>query len=167
MKFYGEKGLLLSKDWDDASHFVALVGNWFDVFNSKVFHDRKSSRNAFASLENQNSVLNDMIKTAVNMRVYGSNSLYQFQKGLVISSQSLLKLYEMVKANFGISYLLTSRINQDALEHFFACLRQMWTCHNNPSTLFVKYRVRAHLLGKGIELAGSGYNSEAKCSAKI
>ena len=53
---------------------------------------------------------------------------------------------------FYVSYVLRSRINQDGLEHYFACLRQMGIGHNNPSDLFVKYRIRAHLLGKVIAL---------------
>lgn len=98
--------------------------------------------------------------TAKSMRVCGSKSLYQFQKGPVILSQSLPKLYEMLKERYNISYILTYRLNQDGLEHLFAYLQQMGASYDQPTLVSFTYRVRTHLLGKKSVLVGSSYNSE-------
>ena len=98
LKFYGEKSHLKCKNWEATSNFILLADSWFDFFNSKLPVDLKCSRNGYSiSLEKQNQVLHEMIETATTMKVCGSNKRYQFQKGLVISSQSLMKLYDMVK----------------------------------------------------------------------
>ena len=47
----------------------------------------------------------------------------------------------------------TYRLNQDGLEHFFGCIRQMGACHQHPSPVAFKHRVRSHLLGKDALLA--------------
>lgn len=47
-----------------------------------------------------------------------------------------------------MAYLLTHRINQDGLEHFFSCVRQMGACYEHPSPLSFKHRVRSHLVYK-------------------
>ena len=164
LQYFGSKGLFLDKHWEKTSQFISLTDSWFDLFNSRVPRDRKISRNAYGlNLENQNEILKCMTETVKSMKVIGSKSLYPFQKGLLVSSESLPKLQEMVKEKFDISYLLTYRLNQDGLEHFFACLRQMGACYQHPSAVAVKHRVRSHLLGKDSYLMGSKYNTESDC----
>lgn len=163
LKFFGEQGLLKSRDWECTSHFIGLSDSWYDLFNSKRPRDRKKSRDAYGlHLDAQKKVLEEMINVANSMRVQGRNksSLFQFQKGLIVSSQSLLGLYDMLKDKYGINYILTYRLNQDIIEHFFGCLRQMGVCHQHPSPVDVKYRIRKYLLGKNTDLMGGNYNTE-------
>lgn len=35
LKCLGEMGPLQSQDWEEASEFVAIVDEWFDLFNAK------------------------------------------------------------------------------------------------------------------------------------
>ncbi len=73
--------------------------------NSRVLFDRKPSRNAYGiQLAQQDSVLEEMITIAKSMKITGRNHLYQFQRGLVVSSQALQNLYEMVKEKYGLTY---------------------------------------------------------------
>lgn len=165
LEYFGRKGLLKDKDCESTSHFIGLADKWFDLFNSRVPYDVKSSRNAYGlALHTQNKVLEDMMYTAKTMRVCGSKSMYAFQRGLIISCASLPRLMEMVQTKYSISYILTYRLNQDVLEHFFACLRQMGVCHTHPSPVAVKHRIRSHLLGKNMALMGNNYNIEGKCN---
>lgn len=161
LNFFGEQGLLKSKDWETTSSFILLADKWFDLFNSRVPLDReKSSRHGYGkNLEKQNETLTQMIQTIQKMRVRGKNFLYQFQKGIIMSSKSLNKLYEMLNEKYNVTYLLTYRLNQDCLEHFFCCLRQMGGNNDNPSPVQIKYRVKKYLLGKEIALMGCGYNT--------
>lgn len=120
--------------------------------------DVKISINAYGlNLEKQNQILHDMLATAKSMKVCDSNKLYQFQKGLIISSQSLMKLYDMVRVNHNISYIMTYRLNQDALEHFFASVRQMGATYEHPSPFSFKYRIRSHIVHKESALVGNRY----------
>lgn len=161
LKHFGEQGLLKSTDWDDTSKFIALVDAWFDLFNSKAPHDKKDSRVAYGiRLKEQNHVLQTMMTTMNNVKVGNKNNMYPFQKGILVSCQSLLKLYQFLNAKFGLDYILTYRLNQDGLEHFYGYLRQMGSSHQHPSAVQVKFRLRAYLLGKNCELVGSNYNTE-------
>ena len=44
-----------------------------------------------------------------------------FQTGIIVSIQSVRHLYHELRAE-GISYLLTSKVNQDALENIFSSI---------------------------------------------
>ena len=152
---------LLSKNWEETNNFIALIDLWFDLFNSRVPYDEKQSRNVHGLiLQQQNHTLQEMVNTAHSMRVYYKKDLYPLQKGRIISSLSLPKLYDMVQNIYGLSYLLTYRLNQDRLEHFFACIRQMGSGYDHPSLVLSKYRIKSHLVGKESMLLGSNYNSE-------
>lgn len=164
LKYFGEKQLLTSMNWKCTSEFIELSNAWFDVFNSRVWYDAKSSRNAYGTdISTQDIILSRMTDTVAAMKVCGSNKMYQFQKGLMISSQSLPKLFDMLKEMFGISYLLTCRLNQDCLEHFFAIIRQMGGKCDHPSAVSFKHRIRVHLLSKDSALVGDKYNVVRDC----
>lgn len=149
LRFYGERGLLSKEEWRPLSDFIELVDDWFDLFNSKVPYNKRASRNAYGTnLNEQNQLLEKMIKTVSSMRVCGKTQLFPFQKGIIQSCQALGNLYEMVKKTWNVSYLLTYRITQDGIEHFFGKIRQMGGPNDYPSPLSFKYRIRAHLLGR-------------------
>ena len=81
LKYFGQQGLLKSKDWETTSRFISLCESWFDHFNSRRPTDAKLSRYAFGLRPtDQNKVLDEMLKTVTSMRVNGKNSLYPFQK---------------------------------------------------------------------------------------
>lgn len=100
------------------------------------------------------------MSTMKEMKICHASRKFQFQRGIIISSQSLPKLYEMLKNKYAISFLLTSRLNQDGLEHFFGLMRQMGGCYEYPSPVSVKHRLRSYLLGKDSTLLGEKYNSK-------
>lgn len=61
LEYSGQKNLLASKDWKNASEFIGLrvVDSWFDLFNSRKRHDSKASRDAYgADLRKPNEILN-------------------------------------------------------------------------------------------------------------
>lgn len=148
LRYFGRKGYL-SKDWDATSDFILLADSWFDAFNSRLSYDKKESRNAYGTdLPRQNQILSKMENTVRAMKVCGANRVYQFQKGLLVSSQSLPKLYQMLNERYNIKYILTSRLNQDSLEHLFGSLRKLGGLNDNPSPVSVKHRLRMHILGR-------------------
>lgn len=125
LQLFSKQGLLRSKNWEVISEFMMLSDSWFDLFNSKVPADEKSSRDAYERhLAFQKKILDTIITTTYTMREGNTDHFYQFQKGLIITSKSLSEFYEISHEKYNISHLFTYRLNQDCLEHFFGCVRQ-------------------------------------------
>lgn len=99
-----------------------------------------------------------MLTTANTVQTGNKKILYPFQKSLIISCHSLSKLYEFVKVKYNVTYIMTYRLNQDALEHFFGRIRQMGVSHQHPSPVQFKYRIRSFLVGKSCDLLGGNHN---------
>lgn len=140
LQYFGQQNLLKSKDWQDTSNFISLVDSWFDLFNSRTPNDIKKAKAAYGiHLEYQNQILSEMLTTAKNMRVGEKGSLYPFQKGIILSCTSLSSLFAMVSQRYNVKYIMTYRLNQDGLEHFFGCIRQMGIAHQHPSPVHFKH----------------------------
>ena len=76
-------------------------------------------------------------------------SLEHFQKGILISNNSLKMLLEYVNEHYEMKYILTNRLNQDVLEHFFGAIRgNGGGLNDHPSQKQFIYRLRGYLLGK-------------------
>ena len=67
-----------------------------------------------------------------------------------MSINSTLDLYQELK-NEGISYLLTSRLNQDGLENFFSQVRALGGNNSHPSTVETINRIRTLCLTKNVK----------------
>ena len=59
-----------------------------------------------------------------------------FQKGVVMTNNALIMLHEYVK-KYGMRYVVTSRLNQDILEHFFGAIRSKGGLNDHPSPIEV------------------------------
>lgn len=153
--FLGERGFLKSCNFKETADFLALVDKWFDVMNSSQKFGDKLSRNAFGiNLDEQRKTLQNMMYITRTMKVDNSRrkGLYQFQKGILLSSFSLIGLSQMLSQVFGISYIMTRKLNQDCLEHFFGCIRQMEGTYEHPNCITFKHRLKKLLLGKEAKL---------------
>lgn len=75
-------------------------------------------------MNDKTNLLKEMVSRLKFLQVYGQKQTYQFQKGLFISCKSSPDLYT-VEGKYKISFLLTYKLNQDVLEHFFlhTCVR--------------------------------------------
>ena len=163
LTYLGQRGLLKTKNWRETADFVKAVDEWFDTMNSHSKFTHKNSKCAFGvKLEAQTAVLNKMIDIMTNMRVNNSSKggFFSFQKGVILSSQSLKGLYNMIQEVFQVEYVLTRRLNQDTLEHFFGCIRQMSGTYEHPNAVNFKYRIRKLLLGRGVHLISKRTNTE-------
>ncbi|KAK3883367.1 hypothetical protein Pcinc_012305 [Petrolisthes cinctipes] len=65
--------------------------------------------------------------------------VYPFQTGIVISSKSLINLFDDMKKLYSVKYLLTRRVNQDLLETTFGILRQMGSANDHPDPAITFY----------------------------
>lgn len=76
-----------------------------------------------------------------------------FQKGILISNESLKNLYNDIKIMFEntqypVTYIMTTRLNQDVVENLFAYIRATGACNDRPTALDLRYRFRWYILGK-------------------
>jgi hypothetical protein len=75
-----------------------------------------------------------------------------FIRAIIISSKSLLSLYEEITAKRGVEFILTSHLNQDCLEIFFSRIRAMGGTYTHPTTVEFIHRARQLIVGKSSEL---------------
>ncbi|KAK4295516.1 hypothetical protein Pmani_031930 [Petrolisthes manimaculis] len=166
MKFLGEHGKLESETLVETSEFIQLINDWFDVFNSSIRTDSAGKRHSFMKSDKQIKVINDTVTLIKCLRVTGK--YLPFQKGIVISSKSVVTLYESLKERFNISYILTRRLNQDILEHFFSVIRQMGRCYDHPTPLSFQQRLKLYIMGKDTAVLASNTNtSEIETTSMI
>ena len=140
----GEKELLESKNWKETGTFIYAVDEWFDVFDSFVYGDKKACSALELDKDNQVRILHNMASMMTSMRVNnsGSKSLYQFQIGVILSCYSLMGLFEMLQDSHKLDFIMARRLNQDCLEHFFGCIRQMRGAQDHTNAMSFKHRMK-------------------------
>lgn len=151
MEYCGNNGLMpRNSNWKKASEIVQLFNDWFDLFNARTkLVQNNPKKNAFGTdLDNQKKILKQMSDTINSIRVGKHKNLIPFQKGILLSNSSLADMYDYLHEKYNIEYILTSRLNQDVLENFFAYIRGMGGPNDHPSPLEFKYRLRWYILGK-------------------
>jgi len=111
-------------------------------------------------LEEQDALLDKMYNTFLSMRCVGKFGLQIFQKAILMHIKGT-KLFFKILQQSGIKYLLTSKINQDALENLFSQLRSRGGL-NHPSPLNALFRLRMIILGKNPGIVSKQANTTDK-----
>ncbi|KAF0682284.1 Uncharacterized protein FWK35_00035584, partial [Aphis craccivora] len=150
--YCGGIGLLDSFNYKDAVECIKLVNDWFDLHNTQHKYD-KGLPSYGLDIEKQNELLMKMnafcLAMRVNLNGKPSSKLLPFQKGIIISNNSLMKLYEDMKEKYDISYMTSRKLNQDVLENAFSYIKGMTESASNCITaLDFKYCLRLYILGK-------------------
>lgn len=142
------------ENFEECADLFHTVNNWFDVMNSKKKYDSNDLKCAYGiHLDQQNEALDKMSNLMKNLRVGSHKTMLPFQKGVILSINSLKQLLPYLKEKyrterFPITYVFTNRINQDVLENFFSFIRGMGSAHSKPSALQFRYRLRWYVLGR-------------------
>lgn len=149
VEWCGMEGFLSNTHWKETSTFIKLINDWFDVFNSQVKYGSHPGANAFGvDLEKQIMILNETSETVSQMMVGNHKALIPFQKGIVLSNNSLIELFQYLQNQYDLDYILTYKLNQDILENFFSYIRGMGATNDHPTAMDIKYRLRWYILGK-------------------
>ncbi|XP_016662906.1 uncharacterized protein LOC107884708 isoform X2 [Acyrthosiphon pisum] len=142
---------------NNTAEFIKQINNWFDLANVSLTNDNstpfKSPYGTF--LYQQDKLLNEMYNTIIFMRCMGKNSLQIFQKGFLMHINGTKQILHILKEN-GLNYLLTSKINKDALQNLFD---QIYSGENFPSPLNALSRLRMIFLGKYPGIASNKSNT--------
>lgn len=139
-----------SNKFVECAEFFQTINDWFDIFNAKLpKHESRPLRKAYGlALEEQNSVLREMseiVKAIFPFRK--GKTLLPFQRGILQNNNALPLLLDYLGNTYGMSYIMTAKLNQDCLENFFSAIRAKGGLHDHPSPLEFKYRFRSYLLG--------------------
>lgn len=107
------------------SEFIDLFNSWFDIMNAFMV-ETDLQKKPYMNTAEQDSILDKVVLTAKTMRCTGKNTMQIFQKGICVSTASVKCLFEDLKNEFDVKYLLTYRLNQDVLENFFSQVRSFY-----------------------------------------
>lgn len=87
------------------------------------------------------------------MLKYNSNYTFVlqiFQKAILTSIQSVKRLLIKMRLDYGITFIMTFKLNQDFLENLFAMIRLNGGSNDHPSPLEALNRIRLIILGKSL-----------------
>lgn len=138
-----------NKLFEDTANFIELINNWFDLMNVRHPNDKRTPFTTpyGLALEEQDLLLNKMYDTILSMRCTGKFGLQIFQKAILMQINGTKVLLKILQQN-GLKYMLTCKINQDALENLFSQLRGRGGLDDHPTPLNALYRLRMLILGK-------------------
>lgn len=148
--------------------FIQLINDWFDIMDSRMRLGNKNLNCALGiKFDQQREILGQVIETIQNLQVKDSKSKLPkpWQKGMILSTKSVLGLFEDLQRNENVRFIFTSRLNQDLVENLFSRLRYIGGADNHPSPLQFKNRFRLLCLGKSADIIVE--NAAVKCSEDI
>ena len=146
------------KEAQDLSEFIKVIDSWFDVMNSSLIKDKKDLKCAFGlHLNEQKKALLKAIDVFTHLNQIKcprkTDKLKPYQYGLILSSKSLLGLYDYLSTNYNFKYIITTRLNSDVVENFFSRLRDMCGTHRTPNCAEVIMRFRIMAISRNAEFA--------------
>ena len=136
----------------DQYEFVKLTNDVFDVMNSRIPEDKSNNlKSGYGKFkQQQDAVLDRMYNMVTKMRQIGKKpgaALIPFQRGIAWSIKSAKNLFNSLKEEYNISYLLTCHVNQDCVENTFSCIRGIGARYNNPHPTECLNRLRLLMIG--------------------
>lgn len=138
----------LCENQEHVKCFLQTVNDGFDVLNSRTPMHPNKLKSGYGMFQNeQNEALTKLYDLCSSMRVAGKKNLLPFQKGFLISINSIKGLYSDLK-NEGYLYLMTSRCNQDVLEGYFSMIRGFGRFYDHPLPTAVSQRIKSLLLSR-------------------
>nr|AAT95992.1 transposase [Drosophila willistoni]AAT95996.1 transposase [Drosophila willistoni] len=145
----------------ETADFFKLMNDWFDIFNSKLSTSNciECSQPYGKQLDIQNDILNRMSEI-MRTGILDKPKRLPFQKGIIVNNASLDGLYKYLQENFSMQYILTSRLNQDIVEHFFGSMRSRGGQFDHPTPLQFKYRLRKYIIARNTEMLRNSGNIE-------
>ena len=149
---------------------LLIFNRWFDTMNSR----NKLSSNPYDCGLGMNETIqfqahNDMekvIKSLIFNDEKDRTKMIPFQRGILINIKSTEMLYEDLKSE-GIKYIITKRLNQDALENLFSRVRGIGGQNTHPTATLAMNRLRILMMGKNTYDIVKKPVVEVECEAPI
>ena len=127
-----------------AAGTAELISNFdkiFNCLNSSSLNSPKCHQRAISENSIHHKFLTDMVKFIRSIKVINRSNQQDITNqlkclnGLVLTINSVLSLWSVLKEQESLEFLLTRRLNQDPLENFFGTIRQQGGNSDNPTPL--------------------------------
>lgn len=152
------------------SKFIQLVNDASDVLNSRIPDDSKNKlKSAYGKgLAEQERILEEFARAVRNLRVGKAQTLYPFQKGILITITSLRGIYqELCGPPFYLKYLMTSRFNQDHVENIFCIVRMLGGFYSHPAPVECINRLKCYMLSTNLKPKSSSNTGGQEDNSQI
>jgi len=114
------------------AEFVDKLDMLFDCFNAGSFSSSKPYRHALSDNSKHWKLLSECQQMFHDLTVVGSTKKPPCIDGFELSINALIQMFRSLRERFGLKFLLTNRLNQDALENHFAIIRSRGGFRDNP-----------------------------------
>ena len=114
------------------SKFALNFDELFDCFNSHALYGKREVSGAITSTSMHVGFLKEKLKWIRTIRCRNRNGKLPCLDGWQLSINSVIQLWEDLSVNCGVSFLITSRLNQDPLENLFSVIRSKGGHRSNP-----------------------------------
>lgn len=155
--------------------FCRNINSAFDLLNSKNLYNKNPSRNGISdkNIENVKEKVEALVRYIKGLEIEvppkkqssktTSTKTSEFVciletalkngfQGLIMGLKNCVFLYLRLRSRAVISFLLTYKISQDHVETFFALVRRMFGCNNNPTTRKFKQALKKLMLHLNISV---------------
>ena len=123
------------------AELIANMDNIFDCLNSSSLNSTKIYKKALSEDSAHHKFIDDMLPFIQSIKVINRESKEDVTnklrclKGLQLTLNGVLALWDTLHKDYGLDFLLTRRLNQDPLENFFGLIRQQGGNCDNPTPL--------------------------------
>lgn len=114
------------------------------------------------ALEEQNHILDIMLKTIHSLRKVGSKKVLPFQKGIINSIKSLKLLFKGFRFQYKV--FAYKSVKSRSFGRFFSIIRQIGGLYDHPTALQFKYRLRNYVMGRKDDIISEASNVEQEAN---
>ena len=105
------------------TNFIGKMDNLFDCFNAGTFCGTKQYRRTLTEGSKHWDLLTECKELVSSLKIRGSPVKASCVDGWILTINSVICLFQDLRENYGFKFLLTNRLNQDALENHFSVIR--------------------------------------------
>lgn len=127
------------------ANFIEKIDSLFNAFNSSGSKKSQSMRHAFHEKSGHKTFLEETHEWLKSVRPRSGRSL-PCLSGWIMSINSLLSLWKELHETHGVQFLCTNRLNQDAVENLFSCIRGKGGYRYNPDAQQFRQALRATMI---------------------
>lgn len=117
------------------AEFIDKIDSLFDCFNAGNFGGTKQYRRPLTDSSKHWHHVEECKEMLSSLKIVGSKAKVPCIQGFILSINSLTRLYQELREKYGFKFLLSNRLNQDALENHFSIIRSRGGFRDNPNPL--------------------------------
>ena len=126
----------------ETAHFVEQFDKLFNVFNSSDTKSSQQLRYAISDGSKHFAFLESCLKWLESVSSAKNKKTLPCFQGWKMAIKALVMLWEDLHVNYGFSYLLTNRLNQDCVENLFSVIRGKGGQRDNPDACQFRLALR-------------------------